>query len=78
MTLNGGDLYVDRGGGSVRDSIVVDDDGANNQIRAVGNISLLRKADGPSAADILINGKLTATGTGSGHRHGLLRPRVRG
>ena len=61
VTLTGSDLSVTA---ATLDSVLIDVDGTNNQIQAVGDVLLQDSGFAPAGADIVINGRLQTTGTG--------------
>jgi large repetitive protein len=59
IVLTGSDLFATAGS---LDSVRIDADGANDQLLAVGNITLQSGAAAPAGADIVIDGRVHSTG----------------
>ncbi|MDX1967825.1 MAG: hypothetical protein SFV23_11685 [Planctomycetaceae bacterium] len=59
ITLTGSDLFATA---MSSDSLRVDADGVNDQLRAVGDIVLQHQAGAPMTADIVIEGRIHSTG----------------
>jgi autotransporter-associated beta strand protein len=47
------------------DSVVIDADGTNNQVQAVGDVFIDSSLSAPPTADVIINGRVQTTGSGS-------------
>ena len=62
VSIYGSDLFVT---GAALDSIMVEADGANNQIEAGGNILLEHRPSAPAGSYIEINGVVASTGGGN-------------
>jgi hypothetical protein len=57
--ISGSDVFATPG---VVDSVRIDGDGVNDQVRAVGNITIVSGPDAPADADILLHGRVHSTG----------------
>lgn len=65
VTLTGSDLFATGGGNAPLDSVRIDADGTNDQIVATGNITLLQGTVTPTAAAMIIDGRISSTGAGT-------------
>src|SRR5207244_10160517 len=62
LTVSGADVFATA---ATVDGVAVENDGANDQLRAAGAVSISTTASAPAGADVVLAGRVTATGAGN-------------
>tara|TARA_R110002072_G_scaffold243821_2_gene403150 strand:- start:147970 stop:171135 length:23166 start_codon:yes stop_codon:yes gene_type:complete len=65
VTITGSDLFASGAGAAPIDSVDIQQDGANAQVTAGGNIGIARGGAAPATADIRVAGIVQSTGAGN-------------